>query len=285
MLNYRIVLATCDRLPEATASDQVLAEAVKARGAEVRALPWSSIVRSTPADRILLRSTWDYHKRIAEFRAWLTELEASGRKVLNPVPTVRWNLDKGYLKELEALGVAIPETRFEYHLTPERLAGLLETLGWAQAVVKPRISATAYGTFMVNAGQRVFTEQLAPAWESGALVQEYVKEVAEQGELSLQFFGGEFSHAAVKKPRLGDFRVQADFGGSAVSVRPSEACVQFATRVLQATPHRWTYARVDLVETAKGPLLMELELIEPHLFFDLDPRGADRLADQLTSTV
>lgn len=246
-------------------------------------LPWSSITRVTPGDLILLRSTWDYHKRIQEFRNWLTELEARGRRVMNPVPTIRWNLDKAYLRELANLGIAIPETRFEYQLTPARLGALMASLGWPQVVVKPRISATAHGTFLVRAGDMV--DSLAPAWQSGALVQEFVPEVVEQGELSLLFFNGEFSHAVIKKPKSGDFRVQTDFGGSVEPVLPSEAAIRFATRVLDQTPHPWTYARVDIVETAKGPLLMELELIEPHLFFDVEPRSAERLADLLSPTV
>lgn len=283
MLNHRIVFATCDRLPEATPSDQVLQRALEERGVEVSVLPWSSIASNTLADLVLLRSTWDYHKRTQEFRTWLVGLESAGRRVLNPVSTVLWNLDKAYLRELATQGIAIPETRFEYHLTPARLEALMATMGWSHAVVKPRISATAYGTFLVRAGELV--DSLAPAWESGALVQAYVKEVTEQGELSLMFFGGEYSHAVSKKPKPGDFRVQSDFGGSQELVLPSEAAVQFASRVLDATPYPWTYARVDIVETAGGPLLMELELIEPHLFFDVEPRSAGRLADQLASTV
>jgi glutathione synthase/RimK-type ligase-like ATP-grasp enzyme len=246
-------------------------------------LPWSSIHRDTPGDLILLRSTWDYHKRVQEFRNWLAELEATGRRVLNPVSTVRWNLDKAYLSDLAALGIAIPETRFEYQLTPPRLAALMASLGWSHAVVKPRISATAYGTFLVRAGDMV--DSLAPAWESGALVQEYVSELTQQGELSLMFFGGEYSHAVIKRPRPGDFRVQTDFGGSVEPILPSEDAIQFGTRVLHRIPHPGTYARVDIVETAKGPLLMELELIEPHLFFDVEPRSAERLADLLSPTV
>jgi glutathione synthase/RimK-type ligase-like ATP-grasp enzyme len=117
------------------------------------------------------------------------------------------------------------------------------------------------------------------------MVQHYVKEVTERGEFSLLFFGGQFSHAAVKKPRSGDFRVQTDFGGSAEPVRPSPSAVTFARRVLEATPERWTYARIDLVETENGPLLMELELIEPHLFFEFDSPAAGRLADCLSLTV
>ncbi|MEP7324738.1 MAG: hypothetical protein ABI836_02215 [Gemmatimonadota bacterium] len=285
MPNRHIVLATCDRLPEPTASDRILFEALEARGASVSALPWSSIVRRTPADLILLRSTWDYHKRIAEFRAWLGEMEAAGRRVLNPVPTVRWSMDKSYLKDLAASGIAIPRTHFEEHLTPESLGRLMETLEWGRAVVKPRVSATAFGTLLVRAGEPVAPEELAPVRETGALVQEYVKEVVEHGELSLMFFGGQYSHAVIKLPKSGDFRVQADYGGSTSSILPSETAIQFATRVLQVAPHPWAYARVDMVEAENGPWLMELELIEPQLFFDIEPLGAERLADHLISSV
>lgn len=277
----QVVFATCDRLPDATLSDQVLLQALEARGARVAAQPWSSIDPGTPANLILLRSTWDYHKRIDEFRAWLNLMSAAGRRVLNPIPTVRWNLDKAYLKELEGKGVAIPDTRLEDRLTAERLDTVLAEEGWKVAVVKPRVSATAHGTFLVRRGAPVTNEQLASAWAAGALVQQYVREVASAGELSLMFFGGEYSHAAIKRPKQGDFRVQTDFGGSSEPVEPSASAVSFATHVLNVTPHPWTYARVDLVETEAGPLLMELELIEPHLFFDITPQAADNLAKRL----
>lgn len=281
MPKYRILFATCDHLSATTTSDQVLKRALEARGASVGAMPWSSIDPKTTADLIVLRSTWDYHKRIKEFRTWLTEMEAAGRRILNPVPTVRWNLDKAYLQELEGKGIAIPVTRLEDRLTPERLDIVLTEEKWSAAVVKPRVSATAHGTFLVRRGTPVTNEQLAPAWEPGALVQQFVKEVASHGELSLMFFGGEYSHAAIKRPKAGDFRVQTDFGGSSELVEPSQSAIGFARNVLNATPYPWTYARVDLVETETGPLLMELELIEPHLFFDTTPAAAEILATLL----
>jgi glutathione synthase/RimK-type ligase-like ATP-grasp enzyme len=281
----RITLATCDHLPEPTASDQALARALQARGAQVVGLPWSSISEDAPADLIVLRSTWDYHKRIDEFRDWLDRMERAGKRIVNPPETVRWNLDKAYLLELEAAGIAIPRTTMLDGATPETIHGVMEEAGWTNAVLKPRVSATAHGTFRIRANDVEWHKQLAETRQAGSLIQEYVTEITTRGELSLLFFDGQFSHAAIKRPKSGDFRVQTDFGGTAETTTPSRAAIEFAERVLAAQPAEWLYARVDLVEASRGPLLMELELIEPHLFFDLVPDAAGRLADPLLRLV
>lgn len=280
-----ITLATCDHLPELTASDQTLARALEARRAQVVVMPWSSINEDTPADLIVLRSTWDYHKRIDEFRTWLDRMERAGKRIVNPPATVRWNLDKAYLLELEAEGIAIPRTLVIDDATPEGISNLLREAGWSRAVLKPRVSATAHGTFLIRSSDVISHKQLAAAQLTGTLVQEFIREVTEGGELSLLFFGGSYSHAAIKRPMPGDFRVQTDFGGTAEPTTPSEAAIEFAEKVLATQPSDWLYARVDLVETGRGPLLMELELIEPHLFFDLAPAAAARLADPLLRPV
>lgn len=251
------------------------------RGAKSTPIPWSSIDEAVSADLIVLRSTWDYHKRIEEFRAWLDRMERAGRRIVNSPATVRWNADKSYLLELEAEGIAIPRTLMLDDATPGTIHAVLEEAGWTNAVLKPRVSATAHGTFRIRAHDVEWHKQLAETRQTGSLIQEYVAEITIRGELSLLFFDGQFSHAAIKKPKQGDFRVQTDFGGTAEPTTPSDAAIEFAERVLAARPTEWLYARVDLVETDRGPLLMELELIEPHLFFDLVPAAAARLADPL----
>jgi glutathione synthase/RimK-type ligase-like ATP-grasp enzyme len=281
----RIILATYDLKPEPTSSDQVLAHALTARGAMVEAIPWPSIDESRPADWILLRSTWDYHKRTDEFLAWLDRMERAGKRIVNPPDTVRWNSDKSYLLELEAAGIAIPRTIMLDDPTPETIHATMDDAGWSSAVLKPRVSATAHGTFLIRANDVEWHKQLAATRQVGSLVQEYVAEITTRGELSLMFFAGQFSHAAIKRPKQGDFRVQTDFGGSAEALVSSSDAIAFAEKVLAVTPGRWLYARVDLVETVRGPRLMELELIEPHLFFDLVPAAAVRLADPLLRLV
>ena len=110
-------------------------------------------------------------------------------------------------------------------------------------------------------------------------MQAFVPEVESRGEISLVYLDGTFSHAVRKRPASGDFRVQRDFGGSLEAMTPSEPVLAFGDGVLAAVTRPWLYARVDLVEAGGGPVLMELELIEPDLF--LTPAGAARLAAAL----
>ena len=148
-----------------------------------------------------------------------------------------------------------------------------------RAVLKPRVSATAFGTYRLEAGHVLGEEEWAPLEASGGLVQAFVPEVETLGEISLIYLGGAFSHAVLKRPAVGDFRVQTDFGGSLQPVAPRAAVRSFGDRVLTAVTRPWLYARVDLIDAAAGPVLMELELIEPDLF--LTPAAAARLATAL----
>jgi glutathione synthase/RimK-type ligase-like ATP-grasp enzyme len=158
---------------------------------------------------------------------------------------------------------------------------VLEEESWTAAVLKPRIGATAYGTFLVERGVSLSADDLRPAHASGAMLQEMIPEVVEQGEVSLVYLGGAFSHAIVKRAKDGDFRVQKDFGGRVEATTPSSALRSFADSVMAHVPHDCLYARVDVVDAGRGPVLMELELIEPELYFLIVPEAADRLAQLL----
>jgi glutathione synthase/RimK-type ligase-like ATP-grasp enzyme len=156
---------------------------------------------------------------------------------------------------------------------------MLEAWGADRAVLKPRVSATAYGTHVVSRERGIDAADWPALEHSGCLLQLFVREIQSRGEISLVFLDGGFSHAVRKRPIAGDFRVQADFGGSLETAAPSGDTIGFGTAVLTAAARPWLYARVDLVETDGGPVLMELELIEPDLF--LTPVGAARLAEAL----
>ncbi|HWI18429.1 MAG TPA: hypothetical protein VNT81_11825 [Vicinamibacterales bacterium] len=277
-----IVFATCEHQPLATDDDQVLADALKTRGVEVTPIPWTeldpyAVIDSPP---ILLRSTWDYHRMPTLFITWLQALQDSGRTTWNEPEIARNNVDKIYLKALESNGIAIPKTRWLEQIDNDAIERAMAEEGWSRAVLKPRIAATAYGTFLVDRGTALSADDLAPARSSGALLQEVVPEVIERGETSLVYFGGEFSHAVQKRAQDGDFRVQKDFGGRAELVTPAPAVTAFAQSVLGRIPP-CLYARVDVVESRRGPLLMELELIEPELYFLAAPEAAHRMAQLL----
>ncbi len=276
----RIVLATCRSKPALTPSDALLAAELERAGATVVAAPWDAV---TPAvddpGAVCLRSTWDYHRRWTEFRAWIAAFAGQDGGLWNPAQTVLWNADKVYLRDLKEAGIALPRTRwFEPGERPDCEAVLREWRS-TRAVLKPRISATAFGTYLVSAERTMSDEDWAPLETSGGLLQAFVPEVESRGEISLVYLDGGFSHAVRKRPAGGDFRVQGDFGGTWEAVPPSKSVRAFGDAVLAAITRPWLYARVDLVEAERGPVLMELELIEPDLF--LTPAGAARLAAAL----
>jgi glutathione synthase/RimK-type ligase-like ATP-grasp enzyme len=276
----RIVLATCRSKPALTSSDALLAAELECAGAAVIATPWDAVIGpGDDPDIVCLRSTWDYHRRWTEFRTWISGFAGRSGRLWNPAETVLWNADKRYLRDLGEAGIALPRTRwFEPGERPDCDAVLRE---WrlARAVLKPRISATAFGTYLVSAGRALSAEEWKPLETSGGLLQAFVPEVESQGELSLVYVDGGFSHAVRKRPADGDFRVQGDFGGTVEAMAPPRNTRAFGDAVLAAVSRAWLYARVDLVETDRGPVLMELELIEPDLF--LTSAAAARLAAAL----
>lgn len=276
----RLIFATCDHSPLSTNDDQVLADALAARGVDVEPIPWTEIDPYSVLDAppVLLRSTWDYHRLPTMFLTWLRALDDSGRQVWNAASIARANADKIYLKGLQSAGIAIPTTRWIDSPTIESIGRVLHEEGWDRAVLKPRIAATAYGTFLLDAGTPLTGDDLQPARASGALLQEVIPEVVDRGETSLVFFDRAFSHAILKRARAGEFRVQKDFGGRVEAITPPADLVAFGQRVTATIPAGWLYARVDVVDTHRGPLLMELELIEPELYFLYVPEAAERLA-------
>ena len=234
---------------------------------------------------VVLRSCWDYHLRPTEFRAWLARLDEAGVRLWNPTSVVRWNLDKHYLRQLAASGVAIPGTAwFEVREVPD-LQLLLEERGWTDAVIKPTVSAAGYETWRTNVHQ-VRADQVRLAHlvaTSGVLIQEFVPEVVTEGELSLVYLAGEYSHAVRKRPAAGDFRVQERSGGTMASDRASDRARAGAERALATIPGEWIYARVDGVERGEEFLVMELEVIEPSLFFAEEPLAAGRLVEAIVA--
>jgi glutathione synthase/RimK-type ligase-like ATP-grasp enzyme len=275
-----IVFATCSQQPFIADDDQPLADALGALGYQVEPEPWTDIDPSAQliADPVVLRSTWDYHRLPTMFAAWLNAMADSGRTLLNPAEVARANIDKIYLQGLADAGLAIPRTRWVEKPDADSLAAILREEGWAQAVLKPRIAATAHGTFLISVDTLPPDEDLAPARASGALVQEFIPEIREGGEVSMVYAGGAFSHAVVKRARDGDFRVQQDFGGKVEPLMPPAGLLEFGAAVMAQVPASCAYARVDMVDTAHGPLLMELELIEPELYFSVVPGSAERMA-------
>ncbi len=245
-------------------------------------------------DLALLRSTWDYAERLAEFIGW-TERVSRLTTLLNPAAVVRWNTDKHYLRELAAAGVPVVPTRY---LEPgesaaQALEALLSAEGCAELVVKPAVGAGSRDAARHRRGE------LAPAAAHAArlldagrsvMLQPYLDQVDRQGETALIYFAGRFSHAVRKGPLLAAGGAMAGglFAPERITARaPSAAQLGVAERTLAALPFPApVYARVDLLAAAGGePVLLELELTEPSLFLAHAPGAAARLAAHLRDQV
>jgi len=223
-------------------------------------------------DLILPLFAWGYQRDVVAWYALLDRLEAERLPVVNPVPVLRWNSDKAYLAELGAAGVTVVPTVEVAALDDAGLANARTTLGTTEVVIKPAVSGGADGT------HRLAPDAPIPADALGRrrLVQPLMPGILTDGEYSLFFFGGRFSHAIVKRPASGDFRVQEQFGGREETWDASAEARALAAAALAAAPATPVYARVDMVGDAAGRLhIMELELIEPSLFLHHAPdKGA-----------
>jgi len=263
----KIALVTWCDLPDLSPDDHPLCDELRRMGADVHAVVWSDAsVRWDSFDAIVLRSTWDYHARIDEFHAWLDHLESIGAPAWNPPSLVRRNIHKRYLLELDV--PVVPTI-----LLPRGASMRVET----RSVVKPEVSLNGHRTIVVDAGTEVTADV-------DLLVQAFVGEVVTKGEWSFVFLGGRFSHVVMKRAATGDFRVQTTYGGIAVAVTPPPALVDQAEHILTAIDEPWLYARVDAVEIDGRLVLMELEMTEPSLFFELCPEAATRMANAIHRT-
>ncbi len=206
--------------------------------------------------------TWGYYARHPEWLAATARWEAAGVRIANPASVLGWNSDKTYLQRLQAGGIPIPPTLFSDGVTQEMADRAFDHFDTDQIVIKPTVSAGAWKTQRLARG-----EALAGPLDGGFMIQPFLPELVAGGELSLLFFGGRLSHAVMKTAAPGDFRIQVQYGGTYVLVpEPPADAVALAHRVLEAIAEPLLYARIDMVETASGWMLMEAELIEPDFY-------------------
>jgi glutathione synthase/RimK-type ligase-like ATP-grasp enzyme len=279
----RVAFATWRGLPALSKDDCMAVAALARRGVTAEPAVWDDpAVPWADYSAVVVRSTWDYHHRPAEFLGWIRRLESAGVTLWNPAPVLRWNLDKRYLAELEQRGVAVVPTQILPQGSDRTLGSVLDASDWDEVVVKPAISASAHETWRSSRARTAADSSRFAVLLEGAdvLVQPYQPAI-ERGEWSFCFFGGHYSHAVLKRPRPGDFRVQAELGGSVLAQNPGTLLRREAEEVTRLIPGRWLYARVDACEVGGSLLLMELELIEPTLFFHADAAAPDRFAEAL----
>jgi glutathione synthase/RimK-type ligase-like ATP-grasp enzyme len=268
--------------------DGLLAAALAARGLAARRVSWSrpDVPWSSFAAAVL-RTTWDYFDRFAEFMAWIDRVEPLTR-LCNPAALVRWNVDKHYLRDLDARGVPTVPTVFVERGTTTPLAELLRAHALGEAVIKPAVSGGARHTYRVSpstaaAHEAVWGQRL----QHGAmLLQPLQRSVLAHGEVTVVVIDGLATHALRKRARPGDFRVQDDHGGTVHPHEPTADELALAERAVAACDPQPVYGRVDMVRGEDGRLVvMELEVVEPELWLRRRPAAAERLADAIARLV
>ena len=282
-VSTRIALATSAAFPELHPDDLPLVAALQAAGLDPVVRVWTDpSVDWSSFDAVLLRSVWDYHTRYVEFAEWLGLLDKAEVPVFNDSELVRWNADKSYLLELRERGVAIVPTQIA---AGPCLREVITGLTGQEIVVKPTVGANALQTIRGIAGSDELSRAMDDLPEAVYLVQPFLPEIQSEGEWSLLFIDGEFSHAVLKRPADGDYRVQLVLGGTSALAEAPSAVREAAAAALAAVDTRRAplYARVDGVVTGGRFLLMELELIEPYLYLLDFPAADDKLATALAA--
>lgn len=282
-MSPRICFLSMDDLAGYVSDDELAIPHLGERSIEVRTLSWKqTAVPWRDFDAVVIRTPWDYQQHPDEFLAVLSEIE-SQTVLLNPLATVRWNLNKKYLRDLSKKGVLVVPTLWDKTYTADNLVRWQDALGTDEMIIKPSISATAAYTYRL----RAFDEELVPVFsEREFLVQPFMHSIIDEGEVSLFYFNGTYSHAIVKRPKPADFRVQEEHGGEITAIEPEPSMRTRAEDVLEHFDSDLLYARVDLVRNELGEFaLMELELIEPSLYLRMDNAAPSRFAAAIADRV
>lgn len=274
-----IVLATAADDPAISPSDRLYADALERRGCRVTGAPWDGPRAAfVGADAVVLRSTWGYYRALEDFKAW-TEAMALSTRLFNPIDLVRWNLRKDYVEKLAVAGVRVPRS-FVVPCEVAAIGRIFDDTGWTQAVVKPASGASGHSVELVR--RATLAGQVAglahEARQAGVVVQEFLPEIAE-GELSLVYFDGVFSHAIRKRPPPGEFRSNSRYKPTRTAETPPPEVTGQGAACLATLPGMPLYARVDGVVRDGVLIVIEVEVLEPALFMEFDPPSAERFAE------
>ncbi|WP_100657670.1 ATP-grasp domain-containing protein [Alteromonas flava] len=278
----KVAILTMDSLEDFFAYDSMLDSPFAAAGWHSEHVSWRKAdVNWDQFDVVIVRSPWDYQQAPDAFLACLQRIEASKAVLENPYSLMHWNLAKTYLQDLAEQDVPIVPTLWFDAFEPTMLEQGFATFASDEIVVKPVVSANADFTYRIAQSNRAdFRAELAQVFATRALmIQPFLPAIVSPGEYSLFYFDHVFSHAILKTPKPQDFRVQEEHGGQLTLITPNDDMFAVAEKTLAALPDRALYARVDLIETDNGFAIMEVELIEPSLYFNMDPTSAQRFVD------
>lgn len=268
--------------------DELLRSALEQQGLRVYRIDWTNkdFDWSTTAS-VVFRAVWDYTNRYEEFLSFVNSIP-SKTKLINPQETILWNLDKHYLRDLQYRGINVPQTIYIEKEERITLRELHQRNNLSETILKPVMSAGARHTYRLNMQNlehhETIFQQLVK--NEAMMLQPFLHSIIECGEITLVIIGGKYTHAILKKAKIGDFRVQDDFGGSVHSYIPTKEEITFAEHVVSVCSPIPSYARVDIIIDNNGNLAVsELELIEPELWFRFQPNAATALAENVQNVL
>ena len=241
--------------------------ALAPEGVQAHGVSWSHARGLVEHDLVLPLTVWGYHRAGLRWRECVNAWDRAGARLRNPASVLQWNADKQYLGVLAAKGAPVVPTVFVANATREAMEAACRSFGAERLVVKPQVSASAYRTLRWRPGDR-----LDGGPQGAAMIQPYLPAIESEGEVSLFYFRGDYSHAVRKVPQPGDFRVQPEYQGNITPHTPSPEEQATAEAILAAIDEPLLYARIDLVRDLGGaPVLIEAELIEPDLYLAYAP--------------
>lgn len=281
-------ILSMDSLDGFYAYDGLLVAPLKAQGWQTEFVSWRSVdIDWSRYDVVLIRSTWDYQDDVAAFLRCLATIEASGARLVNPLSLVEWNVSKHYLRDIEKQGVGIVPTLWFDSFQLAKIRSAYQWFDCDELIIKPTVSANADHTYRLTPEALVAqSEMLTEVFKQREyMVQPFLSAVVDEGEVSLFYFAGHYSHAIRKRPKQGDFRVQEEHGGHIEAIEPSEAMLTSARHALASLPDEALYARIDLINYQAELVVMEVELIEPSLYFNMDSASPQRFVDAFVETL
>ncbi|HMN22900.1 MAG TPA: hypothetical protein PKE38_00305 [Ignavibacteriaceae bacterium] len=280
-MNKKAALLSIDSLENFHTYDKLLIEPMKTLGWVAEEVSWQNEkVNWADYDAVIVRSTWDYQNDAEKFVKVL-EIINSVSYLENDLDLMKWNMNKNYLFQLKQKGITIVDTIWEKSFNPVLANNYFERLDTDEIIIKPNVSANADNTFRLS--KEKLKEQSSNLEKIFAqrefMVQPFLNNIIDEGEYSLFFFDGKFSHSVLKKPKEKDFRVQEEHGGNIQAIKASSDMIMIAENIIKKLSTIPLYGRVDLVRTKQNEFaLMELELIEPSLYLNKDVDAPLRLS-------
>ena len=282
-MHQTIAFLTTDNLEDFFVWDNLLIAPFAQHGITIETISWhAKNVDWSRFNAVIVRSTWDYQDDAESFIATLSEIEKSGTRLLNSFKLMQWNVSKEYLQTLEQQGVEIIPSQFFQQADSGLIQSHFAYFETDELIIKPLISANSDNTFrLTRSALAAQTELLDSIFQTTpCVIQPFLSSVVDEGEYSLFYFNGQYSHTIKKVPKQGDFRVQEEHGGQLHTVQPNAALLDTAEHVLGQLPESSLYARIDLLRSkSTSPhtwQLMEVELIEPSLYFNMDEDSPER---------